>query len=265
LFTGTSGTTASTTNDTANATYTFTPSNNINGYVATKTSTTAFPTNPTGETSLTLTDDSFATVTLTGSNKVLLYGTDYSTFYAGSNGYIIFTSGDETFYNTTDTAATILGYHFSQPRISALFYDLNPERGTPTISWKELSDRVPVTWKNVRGTSGTSTSNFQIEMFFDGRIQTTILGLGTTRGLVGLSKVTAMPSGYVKSDFSAFPTPIAPSGLVVTGGSKSVALSWNAASGASGYWVKRSSVSGGPYANVGLTSSTSYMDPGLAR
>jgi cellulose 1,4-beta-cellobiosidase len=43
-----------------------------------------------------------------------------------------------------------------------------------------------------------------------------------------------------------------------------VALTWNAVSGATGYNVKRSATSGGPYANVGANvSGTSFTNTGL--
>jgi hypothetical protein len=43
-----------------------------------------------------------------------------------------------------------------------------------------------------------------------------------------------------------------------------VALSWTAASGATGYTVKRATVSGGSYSNVGTPSGTSFTNTGLS-
>src|SRR5262249_15340185 len=45
-----------------------------------------------------------------------------------------------------------------------------------------------------------------------------------------------------------------------TAGNAQVALSWNASTGATGYRVKRSTTSGGPYAVVGSPSTTSFTD-----
>ncbi|MGD0061076.1 MAG: malectin domain-containing carbohydrate-binding protein [Verrucomicrobiia bacterium] len=61
------------------------------------------------------------------------------------------------------------------------------------------------------------------------------------------------------------PAPAAPTGLTAIGGLEQVALAWNAVSGAAGYDVQRSTVSGGPYTTVTnrLTGST-YTDTGLA-
>lgn len=54
-----------------------------------------------------------------------------------------------------------------------------------------------------------------------------------------------------------------PSGLQAEPGNASVALSWNAVSGATKYTVKRSLVSGGPYTTVGTATSAVYSDSGL--
>ena len=56
----------------------------------------------------------------------------------------------------------------------------------------------------------------------------------------------------------------APSGLSAKPGHNQVTLNWNASAGASGYNVKRSSTSGGPYALIASTAATSYSDEGLA-
>ena len=66
-----------------------------------------------------------------------------------------------------------------------------------------------------------------------------------------------IPSGNVVSP------PPAPTGLAAAVGNGTVTLSWNAAAGATGYSVKRSSVSGGPYTVIASTATTIYTDSGL--
>ena len=56
----------------------------------------------------------------------------------------------------------------------------------------------------------------------------------------------------------------APSGLSAKPARNQVTLSWNGSAGTSSYNVKRSSTSGGPYALIASTASTSYTDEGLA-
>jgi beta-glucanase (GH16 family) len=58
--------------------------------------------------------------------------------------------------------------------------------------------------------------------------------------------------------------PATPTGLTATPGGTSVALNWNAASGAANYNVKRSLVSGGSYTTIATLSATNYTDTGLA-
>jgi fibronectin type 3 domain-containing protein len=54
--------------------------------------------------------------------------------------------------------------------------------------------------------------------------------------------------------------PGTPANLAATAGDTQVALSWNASSGAARYNVKRSLTSGGPYALLGSTTGTNYID-----
>ncbi len=65
---------------------------------------------------------------------------------------------------------------------------------------------------------------------------------------------------YVDSITWDVPLPSVPTGFAATGGYSQNLLAWNASTGATGYNVKRSTVSGGPYATIGTASSTSYDD-----
>jgi endo-1,4-beta-xylanase len=59
--------------------------------------------------------------------------------------------------------------------------------------------------------------------------------------------------------------PPTPTGLTATAGNGQVTLSWNAASGATGYIVKRSTTSGGPYTVIANNiSATSFTNTGLS-
>jgi fibronectin type 3 domain-containing protein len=57
--------------------------------------------------------------------------------------------------------------------------------------------------------------------------------------------------------------PSAPTGLTATAGNAQVSLIWTASNGATSYHVKRATVTGGPYMQIGAPSSPSYMDTGL--
>jgi hypothetical protein len=51
---------------------------------------------------------------------------------------------------------------------------------------------------------GLAIVDFQIELFFDGRIRITHLGLGSSGGLIGLSRGQGVPADFVESDFTAY-------------------------------------------------------------
>jgi len=57
--------------------------------------------------------------------------------------------------------------------------------------------------------------------------------------------------------------PPVPVGLVATAGNAQLSLSWTASNGATLYYVKRSTTSGGPYTQISAPSATSYTDTGL--
>ncbi len=182
-------------NDVGNQSFLFTPNGSASYYSVQRTPGTAFYTDPTGGTSLTMSDDTYATATLTGGAQVKLYGVSYSTFYVGSNGYLTFTSGDSSLSES-------LAAHFNQPRISALFDDLLPTTGQ--VTWKQTADRLAVTWLGVTEYGATNSNSFQIEMFFDGRLRITYLGIAITDGLIGLSQGLGTPADFVESDFTTY-------------------------------------------------------------
>jgi fibronectin type 3 domain-containing protein len=54
--------------------------------------------------------------------------------------------------------------------------------------------------------------------------------------------------------------PSTPSGLTASAANAQVNLTWNASSGATAYYVKRSTTTGGPYTQIATPASTSYAD-----
>jgi fibronectin type 3 domain-containing protein len=57
--------------------------------------------------------------------------------------------------------------------------------------------------------------------------------------------------------------PAAPTGFLATAGNSQVSLSWNASTGATGYYVRRATVSGGPYTQIAVPTTNSYTNTGL--
>ncbi len=151
------------------------------------------PTDPAGGTVVPLTDDDSDPINL--AQAVSLYGVDYTTMYVGSNGFITFTG-------SSTTTGESLSSHFNLPRISGLFDDLNPATGGE-VSYKELPDRVAVTYLNVPEYNTSNANTFQIEMFFNGEIHVTYLDLAASDGLAGLSEGNGVPGDFIESDLSA--------------------------------------------------------------
>ena len=81
------------------------------------------------------------------------------------------------------------------------------------------------------------------------------------------NRIYAMTTAGIASAFlqvQVGAVPPAPTGLAGTAGNAQVSLAWNAVSGATGYNVKRSTTSGGPYANVAANNTgTSFVNTGL--
>jgi hypothetical protein len=182
-------------NDLDNLSLSFTPNGSSDFYLACAEAITELPTDPTGGTTLSLSDDSYAQVNIGAGANVLLYGASYNHFYVGSNGYITFTSGDTNYTASLDA-------HFNQPRVTGLFDDLNPAQGG-TVSWKQLSDRIVVTWLNVTEYGAGNQNTFQIELYFNGQLKINFLALACTHGLAGLSAGGGVPADFFMSDLSA--------------------------------------------------------------
>jgi alpha-tubulin suppressor-like RCC1 family protein len=184
-------------NDIRNQTLTFVPDGSKSFYAVCRTPAYTFPADPFGGTIIPLADDSYASVRLAGGAEVPFYGIRYGMFFIGSNGYVTFSSGDSAYQEA-------LSRHFSQPRISALFDDLNPSHGGK-VSWKQLADRGVVTFQDVPKNYSGKPNSFQIEMFFDGVIRITHLGIALRDGLVGLSRGGGVPSEFSESNLNDYP------------------------------------------------------------
>ena len=182
-------------NDTANRTLTFRPDALGSYYRLCSNAASAFPVDPNGGTIISLRDDDYMPVNLHGAH-VNFYGNNYDTFYIGSNGYITFISGDIRYFES-------LTDHFDLPRISALFDDLDLSAGG-SVSWKQLDDRVVVTFENVPEYNLSNSNSFQSEMCFNGKIRITLLDIAAHDGLVGLSEGNGLSHYFIESDLSQY-------------------------------------------------------------
>ncbi len=186
-------------NDIEYVTLSFAPNGSFDHYQSCiETDVTSLPTDPSGGTTVTWDssndDDNYSTIALTGGVTLPFYGTDYDTFYVGTNGYVTFGSGDDEHLES-------LTNHFSKPRIAGLFDDLDPGEGG-SVRWQQLADRVVVTWQNVPEYNTSNQNTFQIEMFFDGLIQLTRLAIAAEDGIVGISTGDGLSADFMESDLS---------------------------------------------------------------
>jgi len=185
-------------NDLDNLSLTFVPDGSFDFYDACAEAITALPVDPTGGTVLTFPppqDDEFTMVTLAGGATVSVYGVGFSSFFVGTNGYVTFGAGDEDY---TETPAE----HFALRRVTALFDDLHPGQGG-SISRKQLSDRIVITWQNVPEYNAGNSNTFQIDLAFDGTIRISYLSIAASDGLAGLSEGNGLPVPFFETDLSA--------------------------------------------------------------
>ena len=100
---------------------------------------------------------------------------------------------------------------------------------------------------------------------------TTYVDMGLTNGTTYFYYVTAVNSfgeSANSKEASAIPNPPVqippvPTGLQAAAGDSQVTLTWNASANATQYHVKRATVSGGPYTQVGTPTTPTYTDVGL--
>ncbi len=187
-------------NDLAWQTFTFRPDGSASFYSVCRAPATRFPTDPVGGT-YEYFYESRSMVTLAGGETISLYGLRTNTFFISTGGQIGF-----TFACCTAEAFT---NHFAHPCVSALFDQWDIWRGRG-VSWKQLSNRVAVTFLDMPESYKSGSNNFQAELFFDGRIRLTFLNLDAKDGLVGLSRGGGVPANFVPSDFSTYPLCPAP-------------------------------------------------------
>jgi uncharacterized repeat protein (TIGR01451 family) len=179
-----------------NTSFTFTPDGSASYYSVRQAPAASFPTVPDEAAYIDLVNYSSQTFTLSGFDTVSLYGYATTVLSISQYGVITFgqpdTSGDQSYSN-----------HFSLPRISALVSELYPSSGG-SVYCQQSADRVAVTFQGVYDLSAGSTSSFQVEMFFDGRIRLTYLDVGTTTCLIGLSAGSGLPPDFAPSRFSDY-------------------------------------------------------------
>jgi fibronectin type 3 domain-containing protein len=81
--------------------------------------------------------------------------------------------------------------------------------------------------------------------------------------IAGCAGLSSGGSGTNGNSGGSATVPSAPTGLLATAGNAEVSLTWIASSGATGYYVQRAMVSGGPYTQIAVPAANSYTNTGL--
>lgn len=181
---------------------TFTPTRSAEAYALCVEPVGEFGTDPSGGTEIVLDEDGVDSVLLAAGKRVAFYGVPYDEVVVCANGFFTFDALDDAYSET-------LAKHFSVKRLSALFHDLSPQlRGM--VSYRQTDDRLAITFEDVPTYTGmapadTNSNSFQVELFFDGTLRITYLGISATEAVVGLSQGLGLPSDFSTSDFLGYP------------------------------------------------------------
>jgi len=161
---------------------------------------------------VTVRDDSSRRIIFQSGKLFTFYGVSYNRMFVGSNGYI----GFERPVNTPHSHRYI---HYSRPRISALFADLDPSpSGGGSVRQTQMADKMVVSYKDVQlyGNSALKVS-FQVELYFDSgviRVSYGQVAPTTSRMLVGLSGGSLFASedylAFKQRDLTAMSLPTCP-------------------------------------------------------
>ena len=126
--------------------------------------------------------------------------------------------------------------------------------GPAALNWSAAS---PQTWTSLSAASGTLAAGGNTSLTWSINSGTNVLTAGIYPGTL---TITDLGTGLGQNQSLSLTITGPPANLVASPGNNAAKLTWSAAGGATSYNVKRSLVSGGPYATVGTSSNTNYTD-----
>ena len=169
----------------------------------------------------------------------------------------------------------------TDPGASTTFAGCTPP-ATPTLTLTPGSDSASASWSNsgagivydvFRNESGCNAGFTKVA---NDVATTSFADSGVGNGTTYFYQVVAHPSGNeacggapttctsVTPAAAPCTPPAAPTGVSAIGtGTTTATVSWTASAGATGYNILRSTTSGGPYTQVGTSTTTSFADTGL--
>ena len=199
--------------DLAHTRLTFTPNGSDEFYEVCRESVSGFSTDPSGGTPL---GDHFYTTSLGGFREL---DNDADVLLTGGHTVSVFGFKTNHVCVNLDGTLTFDGPNYSdlyqdRLRVSVAMFPYHPTRSGQAgavVSWKQLSDRLAVTWQNVVAyyayrsePTNTSTNSFQAELFFNGTIRFTYLDIPDyVNPDVGLWRGGGLPDDFGNTDFSS--------------------------------------------------------------
>ena len=108
-------------------------------------------------------------------------GVDYDSVFVGSNGYLTFGTGD------TDLSETVVDLLNQEPRIAALWGDLDPSSAGSVSCANNTVDSMTVSFAGVPHFGRTDGNNFDITLNSDGSVVIAYGMVAVTDGLAGVS------------------------------------------------------------------------------
>ncbi len=192
-------------NDLANRSFWFLPDESGTNYDVCRVipSPAAFPVDPASAQTLGFTNVSGVVVALTNGANFPFFGLPYDEFEVRRDGSVVPGAGTSTLAEFFSIPA-----HFSVPRIAGCRDGYSSATGR--VSWKQLADQMVVTWEDFKKSVGGGVANFQLQLYFDGRIRLTFLEHTTVGGICGLSSGHGTPPLFAETDLSASPSCTAP-------------------------------------------------------
>jgi hypothetical protein len=179
------------------------------GYGICVDNASGFPTDPTGSAQMPYLQWGYlekTNVLLANGQQVTIAGHTTNSVWVWADGRVTLTASGNDPYTPLNT-------HFGNPGVSGFFWGYYYEDKTLAagggIGWKQLADRFVVTWQKMitQVNYAYVSNNFQVELFFDGRIRITLLNiLPGSEGIVGLSDGQGKPYPFSGTDFSTRPT-----------------------------------------------------------
>ena len=108
-------------------------------------------------------------------------GVAYDTVHVGSNGYLTFGAGD------TDLSESVAELLSQEPRIAALWDDLDPSSAGSVSCINNITDSMTVSFAGVPQWGGTDSNSFDITLNSDGSV---VIAYGSVAAMVGLAGVS---------------------------------------------------------------------------